>query len=168
MLTTNQGNRKLATITTAEELRNLLNELDVNCPEETTVLYNYSITKDIHTSNIVSELDNTIAIGIRVIDKTEASIFLIDNSDLEYTLQRIFDDDPRQVGSKSNQFLYSEIMDGVRQLNGAWDIISQRFVAETTGEVRLLAGVNNDPTRAFGAVAQSSLTNLFSLNESLI
>ncbi|HEB4874453.1 TPA: hypothetical protein R0C45_002633 [Kluyvera ascorbata F0526] len=154
MLTINKGNRKLATITTAEELRNLLNELDVNCPEETTVLYNDSITKDIHTSSIVSELDNTI--GIRLIDKTEASIFLIDNSDLEYTLQRIFDDDPRQVGSKSNQFLYSEIMDGVRQPNGAWDIISQRFVAETTGEVRLLVGMNTDPTRVFGAVALSS------------
>ena len=44
-------------------------------------------------------------------------------------------------------------MDGVRQLNGAWDIISQRFVAETTGEVRLLVGMNTDPTRVFGAVA---------------
>ncbi|HFK4064740.1 TPA: calcium-binding protein [Kluyvera ascorbata] len=155
MLTIDEANRKLATITTAEELRNLLNELDVNCPGETTVLYSGSVTKDIHTSSIVSELDNTI--GIRLIDKTEASVFLIDNPDLEYTLQRIFDDDPRQVGSKSNQFLYGEIIDGVRQPNGAWDIISQRFVAETTGEVRLLVGMNTDPTRVFGATELPAL-----------
>ena len=72
------------------------------------------------------------------------------------TLFSIFGDIPDEFGSKSNQFLYGEIIDGVRQPNGAWDITSQRFVAETTGEVRLLVGMNTDPTRVFGAVALSS------------
>ncbi|BBV65566.1 TPA: hypothetical protein N2N50_004155 [Kluyvera ascorbata] len=104
----------------------------------------------VRASDIVNDLKNNP--DIRLIDKTEASAFL-SNPALDDILFQIFGDDRYNVGSKSNQFLFGEIIDGVRQPNGAWDIISQRFVAETTGEVRLLVGMNTDPTRVFGAVA---------------
>ena len=104
----------------------------------------------IRSSDIVNGLkDNP---DIRLIDKTEASIFM-NSQKFKDILYSIFGDKPLKLGSKSNQFLFGEIIDGIRQPNGAWDIISQRFVAETTGEVRLLVGMNTDPTRVFGAVA---------------
>ncbi|HEB4874457.1 TPA: hypothetical protein R0C45_002637 [Kluyvera ascorbata F0526] len=159
MLTTRQANNLLSSITTEAELRELLYQLDVSCAGSTTVLYSGALgeveTSDgnmntIRSSDIVDGLkDNP---DIRLIDKTEASIFM-NSKKFKNILYSIFGDKPLELGSKSNQFLFGEIIDGVRQPNGGWDIISQRFVAETTGEVRLLAGVNTDATRVFGAVA---------------
>ncbi|UPQ73584.1 hypothetical protein [Kluyvera ascorbata] len=159
MLTTRQANNLLSSITTEAELRKLLYQLDVSCTGNTTVLYRGALgeveTSDgnmntIRSSDIVNGLkDNP---DIRLIDKTAASAFM-ESSAFKNTLFSIFGDIPDEFGSKSNQFLYGEIIDGVRQPNGAWDITSQRFVAETTGEVRLLVGMNTDPTRVFGAVA---------------
>ena len=159
MLTTKQANSFLNTITSEEELKALLYQLDVSCSGSTTVLYSGVLgevgstseaVSIVRASDIVNDLKNNP--DIRLIDKTEASAFL-SNPELDDILFHIFGDDRDDIGSKSNQFLYSEIIDGVRQPNGAWDIISQRFVAETTGEVRLLVGMNTDPTRVFGAVA---------------
>ena len=159
MLTTRQANNLLSSITTEAELRELLYQLDVSCAGSTTVLYSGALgeveTSDgnmntIRSSDIVNGLkDNP---DIRLIDKTKASEFM-ESKAFKDTLLSIFADNPYKIGSKSNQFLFGEIIDGVRQPNGAWDIISQRFVAETTGEVRLLVGMNTDPTRVFGAVA---------------
>ena len=159
MLTTKQANSFLNTITSEEELKALLYQLDVSCSGSTTVLYSGVLgevgstseaVSIVRASDIVNDLKNNP--DIRLIDKTEASAFL-SNPALDDILFKIFGDDRYNVGSKSNQFLFGEIIDGVRQPNGAWDIISQRFVAETTGEVRLLVGMNTDPTRVFGAVA---------------
>ncbi|MFH0475011.1 hypothetical protein ACGCE5_13535 [Kluyvera ascorbata] len=159
MLTTKQANSLLKTITSEEELKALLYQLDVSCAGSTTVLYSgvlgqVKIASEtvsiVRASDIVNDLKNNS--DIRLIDKTEASAFL-SNPELDDILFQIFGDDRADIGSKSNQFLFGEIIDGVRQPNGAWDIISQRFVAETTGEVRLLVGMNTDPTRVFGAVA---------------
>ncbi|MCD8460356.1 calcium-binding protein [Xylella taiwanensis] len=146
-LTAEQANALLDSITTKEQLRDLINQLDINSGGSTTVLY---------SGNTVNGLDNFQILqgmlhngdDIRVIDNTEAAKFLNvtpgdpnRNDVLEEKLQQIFGDDPNERNSRSNQFLFGErTADGTRFPNGAWDNISARFVDATVGEVRTLTG----------------------------
>ncbi|WP_270501865.1 hypothetical protein, partial [Kluyvera ascorbata] len=110
MLTTRQANNLLDSITTEAELRELLYQLDVSCAGSTTVLYSGALgeveTSDgnmntIRSSDIVDGLkDNP---DIRLIDKTEASIFM-NSKKFKNILYSIFGDKPLELGSKSNQF----------------------------------------------------------------
>jgi hypothetical protein len=91
----------------------------------------------------------------RVINKTEAGAFLniderygIPNYALLDALKEVFGDNPFDEKSKSNQFLYGAIVDGVRVPNGAWDMVSARFVEATTGPVVTLVG-GAAPDRVF-------------------
>ncbi len=80
----------------------------------------------------------------------QANLSLLDS------LKQVFGDDPNKYGTKANQFLYGEIVDGVRVPNGAWDIVSARFVEKTVGPVVTLTG-GADPQRVF---AQTELPRL--------
>lgn len=156
MLSLNLANASLSQITTAEELRALLKDIDISSPGSTTVLYS-GFVNGVHSSVVIDELKSNK--DIRLIDKTVAAKFLSENEELKDALFRIFQSDPDEIGSPANQFLYGQQIDGVRQPNGAWDIISKRFAEEASGDVRLLADMNADPRRVFGATELTALLN---------
>lgn len=162
-LTCAQAEAKLASITTAAELRQLLSELDINSSGQTTVLYSGKINGE-SSADIAHALKDDPT--VRILDKTEAHKFIASgmerNSPLYLKLKAIFDSDPSDYANNTtaNQFLFgSKGADGIRQPNGAWDIISGRFVAETVGEVRIIGGINTSPQQVFGKTELLALMN---------
>ncbi|ALR09337.2 hemolysin [Xylella fastidiosa] len=146
-LTVEQANALLGSITTREQLRDLINQLDIHSSGSITVLYSGYTANGFSNSQILQGmLYNGDA--IRVIDTTEAARFLnVDpttpnwNKPLYQKLEQIIGGNPNEWGTPSNQFLFGEkAADGTRLPNGAWDTISARFVNETVGEVRTLTG----------------------------
>ena len=168
-LTMHQANKRLEKAKTAEDLRNIIERLEVSSPGSVTLLYSgsYGYPSSISSEKIAAgELARSIASvnsEVRLLDNSEAARFL-DISDkygqanysLLDALKQVFGDDPNKYGTKANQFLYGEIVDGVRVPNGAWDIVSARFVENTVGPVVTLTG-GADPQRVF---AQTELPRL--------
>ncbi|WP_434428578.1 calcium-binding protein [Xylella fastidiosa] len=146
-LTSEQANALLGSITTQEQLRDLINQLDIHSSGSITVLYSGYTANGVSNSQILQGMLHN-GDAIRVIDTTEAAKFLnIEPGDpnrneaLIQKLQQIIGDKPEDMGSRANQFLFGErAADGTRLPNGAWDTISARFVNETVGEVRTLTG----------------------------
>ncbi|OCA58221.1 hemolysin [Xylella fastidiosa subsp. pauca 11399] len=146
-LTAEQANALLGSITTQEQLRDLINQLDIHSSGSITVLYSGDTANGVSNSQILQGMLHN-GDDIRVIDTTEAAKFLnVDpkdpnsNTALYQKLQQIIGDRPDRWGSPSNQFLFGErTFDGTRLPNGAWDTISARFVNDTVGEVRTLTG----------------------------
>ncbi|ALR07191.1 calcium-binding protein [Xylella fastidiosa] len=146
-LTVEQANALLGSITTREQLRDLINQLDIHSSGSITVLYSGDTANGVSNSQILQGmLYNGDA--IRVIDTTEAARFLnVDpttpnwNKPLYQKLEQIIGGKADKWGSPANQFLFGErAADGTRLPNGAWDTISARFVNDTVGEVRTLTG----------------------------
>jgi Ca2+-binding RTX toxin-like protein len=79
---------------------------------------------------------------VRIIDNTEVGKFLnlYNNAALVECLGRVFAEDPTSNGSASEEFLFGKRVDGIRQPNGIWDEVSQRFVSQARGEVVTLTG----------------------------
>ncbi|AIC09444.1 calcium-binding protein [Xylella fastidiosa] len=146
-LTAEQANALLGRITTQEQLRDLINQLDIHSSGSITILYSGYTANGLNNSQILQGMLHN-GDDIRVIDTTEAAKFLnVDpkdpnsNTALYQKLQQIIGGDPDDWGSRANQFLFGErAADGTRLPNGAWDTISARFVNETVGEVRTLTG----------------------------
>jgi hypothetical protein len=145
-LTMQEANVLLDNVHTEAELRNLLDQLDINSEGKTTVLYSGNVAEGIGSGDIIKGM---LANGdnVRVIDTTEAAKFLDIFSDLNKNqklidkLENIFGTDPTIKGTAGNQFLFGQFdSNGTRIPNGAWDAVSSRFVDATVGEVKTLTG----------------------------
>jgi len=109
---------------------------------------------EVHSEDIVHAMIES-GENIRVINNTEAARFLnvradsaTRNTPLYEALRRIFGDDPNDKGSQSNRFLYGDFDGQNRTANGAWDIVSGRFIDATKGAVVTITG-GADPNRVF-------------------
>ena len=144
MYTLEEARRRLGSITTAEELRELIANLDVTTSTGVTVLYSGSsgvIPGDIPESIRAGEMAMAISgngYPVGLIDNTDAGRFLdlwsepgIKNQELEDTLNRIFNYNSDAI----NKFLDGETIDGRRVNSGIWDEVSARFAAQASGEV---------------------------------
>ncbi len=146
-LTAAEAEKKLSGIKDAEGLRNLINQLDVSTHGSKTILYSGQVN-DIHSSKIISALQKDP--NYRVIDNTEAAQFLGSsdqyNSPLNRKLRDIFGGG-RELPSQATEFLFGSQQNGVRQNNGAWDIVSEKFVSGASGNFRVMGHM--DPNRVF-------------------
>ena len=153
-LTAQQAIERLPGITTKEELRMLINQLDITATGTTTILYSGETASGVQTNDIIQAMLRN-GEDIRVIGTTEAAKFLnVDpnvpacNEEFLNKLYQLIGGDPGQPGTKSYQFMYGEhAADGTRIPNGVWDDASARFVDATEGEIRTLtAGANVNRT----------------------
>ena len=153
-LTAQQAIEMLPGITTKEELRILINQLDITATGTTTILYSGETASGVQTNDIIQAMLRN-GEDIRVIGTTEAAKFLfVGPNDPTYNeafvrkLEQLLGDNPEKPGSKSYQFMYGEqAADGTRIPNGVWDNASARFVDATEGEIRTLtAGANVNRT----------------------
>ena len=71
-LTLQQANAQLANATTAEQLSNIIKQLDISAQGSVTVLYSGMTANGIHSNDIVKAMLNAGS-DIRVIDKTEVA-----------------------------------------------------------------------------------------------
>ena len=146
-------------------LRGIIERLDVSTHGSTTVLYSGSIEIELGrhgrgTGHLVNELKNNA--NIRLLDNTEACKFLdlsadSGNNTLGDALRAIFGDNPRDEGSKANQFLYGNNTTP-RTANGAWDIISRNFAKGASGNVVAIVPFAQ-ADRVFGATELKELLN---------
>ncbi len=148
-LTAQQANLALANVTTADQLRSVINQLSIYASGSTTVLYSGTTANGVSNSQIIQGMLRN-GENIRVIDNTEAAKFLDlrDPNSLTYNralADKLRDiglgDQPMAPGSLANRFLFGDVdANGARIPNGAWDNVSGRFVDATVGEVRTLTG----------------------------
>jgi Ca2+-binding RTX toxin-like protein len=108
--------------------------------------------------------------GLRVVDFTEAGRFLdineaspTANKALINWLKTFYGVSDLQDESRVADLLYGTRVDGIRQPNGIWDEVSQRFVSQARGEVVTLTG----GAPIDGVFRQTELPELLK-NESLI
>jgi hypothetical protein len=150
-LTLQQANQALANVTTADELRSLINQLSVESDPsgKVTILYSgWSTTNDMVSNSQIIQAMLKNGEDIRIIDNTDAAKFLQLNDKLPgfnevlaAKLDSIVGGDPGERSSPANKFLFGDVdAKGTRIPNGAWDNVSARFVADTVGEVRTITG----------------------------
>lgn len=142
---------RLEDITTPEQLRALINEIDISAPGKTTVLwsgtagsYGNAPEERIGAQVIAAELYKANP-DYRIMANTEVCKFLDlkkesknFNAALHKKLQELFDNSPDNI----NTFLYGQ-RDPESKLRigrGIWDDISETFVREAQGDVRLVVG----------------------------
>jgi hypothetical protein len=115
-LTADAANELLDAVENIDDLRELIDDLDIIGEGNVTLLYSGGNTRDIAASlGLVSS-------DLRLIGSTEAAQFLSDNDELNGILVREFGDDPDVRGSRANQFLFGTIDEGGNRVpNGAWD-----------------------------------------------
>ena len=153
-ITADHANQLLNSISSEEQLRDLISQLDVSATGDVTILYSGDVTDTIRSSDIINSMINS-GQSVRVIDNTQAYDFLQvqTNQTLNDTLVRIFGDNPRLRGTRANQFLFgTRDANGVRSPDGAWDIVSSNFARETTGPVRAI--VPNAPSDGVFALTE--------------
>jgi hypothetical protein len=142
---------RLEEITTPEQLRALINEIDLSAPGETTVLWSgtagsYGNTPEerIGAQVIASELYKANT-DFRIMANTEACKFLDLNKEsktfnfaLHEKLKALFENSPNDIST----FLYGQRdPDSKRRIGrGIWDDVSEAFVREAHGDVRLVVG----------------------------
>ena len=147
-ITQAEAEKKLSSIKDTEGLRNLLNQLDVSTHGSTTVLYS-GMVNGVHSTKIINALQKDP--NYRVIDNTEAAKFLSTadqkSSPLGKKLREIFPSKNRELSREAIEFLFGSQQNGVRQNNGAWDIVSEKFVSGASGNVRVMGHM--DPNRVF-------------------
>lgn len=128
-----------------KKLEEFVTKLDVKGQDESklTILYGGEIENTFRTSDAINSLKNS---DVRIIDKTQAAKIL-SSPNFAAACERVYGEDkgahrqrdyPDQ--SKSNAFINGrEYIDAngnkQRDNNSAWDIISEKFVRETKGEV---------------------------------
>lgn len=147
-LTKAQANARLSTITTAEELRKLIRELDTKGSGTNTLLWSgYAGSygeEGLHSGDISASLRKGDS-SLRTIATTEAARFLnLDqssrdyNSDLDKKLKTIFENDKDGI----TDFLYGPVAGKPpkRTGKGVWDDVSANFVRQARGDVRLVVG----------------------------
>jgi len=171
-LTKEEANARLKDINTPEELRELLENLSVETSGNKTLLVsgNSNINgNSISTDGIAKEIKDNYP-DIRVIKRTDAYDFLDlkENKLLRETLRRIYGTNPRDRDTTAGQFIGGTINpDGSRNNDGAWDIVSRRFVEETKGEVIFFIGESAKEERVFFATELDAIVkneNITSVN----
>jgi Ca2+-binding RTX toxin-like protein len=182
-LTVTQANALLDTAQTAEDLRNIIRQLDTDTHGSITLAYSGGLDRqkgidlgtypDLNgytapwTNNVASELAKTQS-NLRVLDNTQAFKFMDILGDPEKpnfnvpffnALQRIFGDNPRdwENNSQANQFLFgSRDASGNRSADGAFDIVSKNFADGATGKVIALVPFAQEG-QVFGATELKAL-----------
>ena len=159
-ITAEEAHEKLNTITSKEEFKALINELNVEVkgknPTAQTLLYSGEIIKEdthVNTSDIASKVSDNP--NMRLIDNTEADRFLASiyvdkeshpdfkmGKDLAGKLSKVFGGNPLERGTPSNTY-YNQ------PNGGAWDKVSENFVQNSKGEVVTLIGDTAAPDRIF-------------------
>ncbi|MFN9545510.1 MAG: calcium-binding protein [Cyanobacteriota bacterium] len=150
-LTKEQANLRLESINTPEQLRALINELDVTGVGTTTVLwsgpagfYGGKNPERIASQAVVAGLHSANP-EFRIVANTEASKFLeLDASSKNYNqnlankLDSMFSGDPEKI----TEFLYGRMdkKSNIRLTKGIWDDVSENFVKLAKGDVRLVVG----------------------------
>jgi hypothetical protein len=150
-LTKAQANARLSKINTADELRKLISEIDTKGDGNTTLLWSgyaapsgRTTSDGIHSSEVSSSLRKANT-NLRTIAKTEAAKFLeLERSSREFNqalsdkLKAIFNGDDTQI----NAFIYGPSTGNprVRTAKGVWDDVSDSFVKQAKGDVRLIVG----------------------------
>lgn len=134
-----QANAQLASITTLEQLRNLVNQLDITAgtPGSTTLLYSGGMPGG-GDSNSAAKALALAQPGLRIIDDTQAAKFLdvfsaTANTALINRCVELGFGNPKTPDTPANQFLFGSVDgNGNRVANGAWDDVSGRFAAATS------------------------------------
>ena len=150
-LTKAQANARLSKINTADELRKLISEIDTKGDGNTTLLWSgyaapsgRTTSDGIHSSEVSSSLRKANT-NLRTIATTEAAKFLeLERSSREFNqalsdkLKAIFNGDDTQI----NAFIYGPSTGNprVRTAKGVWDDVSDSFVKQAKGDVRLVVG----------------------------
>ncbi|MDR7090211.1 Ig-like domain-containing protein [Cellvibrio fibrivorans] len=146
---------------TPEELRNLINQIDVAGSGNVTVLYSGGFGVNTSAEGIAIALANSDS-NIRIVNNVDAAKFLDYKSNS--TLLELFDAfwsgddaDPDIRGSEANKFLFDVNYGGEL---GAWATVSKNFVSSpaTSGNVRVIAPFA-DPNRVFAEVELKELLN---------
>ena len=165
-ITYQQAMTRLNSVTTVEQLSEVILELDLNTPQGKTVLYSGVVANGdgpggspIRAVDIARRLgsENT---GINIIDNTDAGRFLSTgdrdsgrNRTLYNKLSELFDGDESRI----NAYLYGDTdAQGRRVANGIWDQLSERFVSRAQGDVITISG----GARSDGCFAQVELPAL--------
>ncbi|MFN9623993.1 MAG: hypothetical protein ACK587_14370, partial [Cyanobacteriota bacterium] len=149
-LTKAQATARLQEITTADQLRKLIRELDTTGTGTTTLLWSGAAgeheieTKTrIHAQDIAEGLQQSDS-RIRTFATTEAGKFLnLDrtskdfNQHLDGKLKSLFGSD-----QAVKEFLYGSSDPNTKKRipNGVWDDVSKKFISEAKGDVRLIVG----------------------------
>ncbi|MFO0059101.1 MAG: calcium-binding protein [Cyanobacteriota bacterium] len=150
-LTKAQANARLGEVTTAQELRDLINEIDTTGTGTKTLLWSGYAGKlgqnngeGIHSGDITASLQKSDQ-GLRTIATTEAARFLEINKasqdynpQLDAKLKSIFKDNKDEI----TRFLYGPTTGEPKKRTGKgiWDDVSENFVKQASGDVRLVVG----------------------------
>jgi hypothetical protein len=150
-LTKAQANARLSKITTAEQLKELIRELDTKGDGSRTLLWSGFAAPSkpgaqdgIHSGDITNTLRKGDP-GFRTIATTEAAKFLEIskaskdfNPELDKKLKELFKDNRDQITA----FLYGPTTGDpkTRIGKGVWDDVSENFVKQARGDVRLVVG----------------------------
>lgn len=150
-LTKEQAISRLSKITTPEQLRQLIKELDVMGSGKTTLLWSGSAgfhgsdkKEKIAAQRIANSLVEANS-DFRILANTEASRFLdLDRASKDYNphlaskLESLFPDSPDKI----REFLYGpeDTATKKRLGKGVWDVVSENFVRHSEGDVRLVVG----------------------------
>lgn len=163
-ITAENANAQLASITTPEQLRQLIAQLDISANGDYTVLYSGGLAGGGSARDVAMEIA-TSDLNARIIDNTEAARFLNladegGNELLRQKLEDLFGSNPTSPGTTANRFLFGEYdSNGVRiSSDGVWDDVSGRFAAATVGDVRVVAP-NAGSAGIFGATELPTLLN---------
>lgn len=150
-LTKAQAIQRLKSITTADELRRLILEIDANAIGETTLLWSGAAGEYGKNSNLkiyAQEIAESLLEAdpnLRTLSKTEVAKFLDlsrsskhFNQDLDDKLKSIFNNNTEQI----QEFLYGKKDEATKKRlpTGVWDSVSENFVKDAKGNVRLLVG----------------------------
>jgi hypothetical protein len=150
-ITREQANLRLSKINSPEQLQQLIKELDVTGTGKTTLLWSGSAgfsgsnnKEKISAQRIANSLATSNS-DFRILANTEAARFLdLDrasknfNHHLASKLDALFSDSPDKI----REFLYgSEDAVTKRRIGkGIWDAVSENFVKQAQGDVRLIVG----------------------------
>lgn len=168
-ITKAQANARLSEVTTAEQLRSLIKEIDTKGTGEKTLLWSgnagqYGKNGEVKIfSHDITESIRNVDPSHRTLTTTEASKFLNlnksspdYNKELDDKLKAIFRNNPDHIVD----FLYGP-RGGTppkRIGKGVWDEVSENFITHATGDVRLVVG-GASPDRVFAQTEIHALLN---------
>ncbi len=152
-LTAAQASNLLADVSTPEQLRALIAQIDIFDSGTTTVFFSGELPNGGTARAVAEELARQDP-NVRILNETEAARFLDlrTNSALRARMEVLIGGDPTVPGTSSYNFLNgTSDANGTRTPDGIWDDVSRRFAAETTGDVRIVVDRATDASRVFGA-----------------
>ncbi len=159
-ITAAQATALLANVTTPEQLRALIAQIDISDSGTTTLFFSGTLPNGGTARAVVQELALQDS-NVRTLIETESARFLDldENRALRDVLRELIGGDPMVPGSASFNFLNgTSDANGTRlAADGVWDDVSRRFAAETTGAVRVVVDRATDARRVFGATELPAL-----------